>query len=135
MANYTFNAIYTAIEEAVTTVESSAYCSTRYEPIPDSFPAVYVEEVSRVRTPSAITLDYTDDQNRVIHEVQVWSNLQNGARTQAYALMDAITAAYNGLFFRLTMMSPMPTTDRSIYRLVARFTKQVTGGDTLPEGD
>ena len=135
MANYTFNAIYTAVEEAAQSVESSAYCSSRYEPVPDAFPAVYVEEVSRVRTPNHITLDYTDEQNRVIHEVQVWSNKQNGARTEAYAIMNAIVAAYNTHYFRLTMMSPMPITDRSIYRLVARFTKQVTGGDTLPEGD
>ena len=135
MANYTFNAVYTAVTDAAIAVEAGIYCSSKYEPVPDSFPAVYVEEVSRVRTPNNITLAYTDDQNRVIHEVQVWSNKATGARTQAYAVMDAIVAAYNTLYFRLTMMSPMPTTDRSIYRLVARFAKQVTGGDTLPEGD
>lgn len=132
MAKYTFNAIYTQVTDAALAVEPSLYCSAKYEPVPDHFPALYVEEVSRVRTPGAITLDYTDEQDRVIHEVQVWSTLQNGAKTQADALMSAVEAAYNGLYFRETMRSPMPVADKSIYRIVARFTKQLAGGDVLP---
>ena len=135
MAKYKFNAIYTRIVTAASAVESGLYCSAKYEPVPEQFPALYVEEVSSVRTPGAITLDYTDEQHRVVHEVQVWSNLLDGAKAQADAIMDAVETAYNAMYFRQTMKDPMPTTDRSIYRLVARFTKQIAGGDTLPGGD
>ena len=132
MAKYTFNAIYTTIVAAARAVEQNLYCAARYEPKPESFPALYVEEVSKVRTPGNITLDYTDEQHRVIHEVQVWSNLLDGAKAQADAIMDAVETAYNAMYFRLTMKNPIPTTDRSTYRIVARFTNPIGGGDTLP---
>ena len=132
MAKYTFNAIYTTIVTAARAVEQDIYCAARYEPKPETFPALYVEEVSKVRTPGNITLDYTDDQHRVIHEVQVWSNSLNGAKAQADAIMEAVETAYNGLYFRLSMQNTAIADDRSIYRIVARFTKQIGGGDTLP---
>ena len=132
MSDYNFNAIYTKIAGAVTAQYPSAYISSRYEPVQEQFPTIYIEPAGKSRTPNATEITYDDRQYRAIHEVQVFTNALNGAKAQADAIMAVIEEAYSDIFFRETMCNPVETGDKSIYRLVARFTKQICSGDTLP---
>lgn len=132
--NYTRSAVYTKIAEAIGAKYPKAYVTGRYVSAPAAFPAVFVREIERSRTQRNITLDFGDSQYKSTFEVQVFSNKKSNAMAEAYDIMEIIEGTFNSLYYIEDMCEALDNEkDNTIFRLAARFHRQICGGDTLPE--
>ena len=128
----TNNEIYTYLRNGIVAAYENAYVSSRYENIPASFPAVYIKEIGRNRPINGITLAFDDQQYESTYEIQAFSNKEIGASAEADKVMAKMEELMNDLYFIETMRQPMTNTDPSIYRIVARFHRRLTSGDSIP---
>lgn len=78
------------------------------------------------------TLANDDGQWISTFEVEIFSNLRDGARTQAYKVLYAIEDAFKELAYFEEFCEPVLDADPSIYRIVARFSRQLGEGDQIP---
>lgn len=129
---YTNNAIFTAIRAAVLAEVSTANCTQTYSPTPAKFPTVFAREIGRFTPAQTATVSNAQDIYETTWEVQVFSNLQSGAKEQAYRLMDSVKGALRRLYFVETMENPIDQTDAKYYTLVARFRRVIGSGEEMP---
>ena len=129
----TKNAIFTKVKTAITTEYTSAYCTSERLYAPSRFPCVWIVEIDTYPELANTALDFTDVQRRSDFEIQVFSDKQVGAATEAASIMSVAIAEMRRLGYRCTSSSPLDNgVDASIKRHVARFTRFIGGGDTLP---
>ena len=129
--NYTRASIYSYVRGKIMSAFPSAYVSARYEPMPPKMPAVFIEQVNKTRTQRHIDFSYSDGQYVSTFEAQVFSNSKNGALAEAEAIMKTVEGAFNDIFFYETYCAPIYNADNTVYRLTARFTKQIAEGDEI----
>ena len=132
MARYTNNAIFTNIRAAVLAVVSTANCTQTYAPTPTKWPTVFAREIGHFTPNGTVTLSNTQDISESTWEVQIFSNLETGAKEQAYTLLDAVRTALRGMYFVETFESPLDSTGNKYYTLVARFRRIIGSGETMP---
>lgn len=130
---YSHDAIYTYIESRINTESRPIYCTGDYEPTPSEFPCVYIHETDHRPSRSAVQLNFMDDQRIESWEVQVFSNLTDGALTECYEIMADAETAFKQLYFIETSCSERPNIDASIKRVIAQFTRVVGDGDQMPD--
>ena len=130
--NITRNAIYDYVEKRVNTAERPVYCASRYEPVPNSFPACFITEATHRPDRASITLDFADDQVIRDFEVQVSSNKVTTGLQEAYEIMEDVETAMKELYFIETYCNQVTNIDPSVVRLVARFTRVIGGADAMP---
>lgn len=128
----TRNAVYTRIVKAVRTAYPSCYYSGRLEPVPPSLPAIYVREIGYLVPLENVTFSNDDDQHQSTFEIQVYSNLQTGAETEAYGIMDVADGVMKDIGYILDMLEPMPNADATIFRLIGRWHRHIGGADEMP---
>lgn len=129
---YTNNAIYTRMRAAVLAVESTANCTQTYAPKPTKFPTVFAREIGHFTPSQTATLSNAQDIFESTWEVQIFSNLQSGAKEQAYQLLDAVKSAFRAMYFVETFESPLDSTSNTYYTLVARFRRIIGSGEEMP---
>ena len=127
---YTNNGIYTAIRSAVLADTSTANVTQTYAPVPSKFPTVFAREIGRLTPNGTQTLTNKQDIYETTWEVHVHSDLQTGAKEQAYKLMNVVKGALRNLYFIETLESPVNNT--GYYTLVARFRRIIGSGETMP---
>lgn len=130
--NYTNNAIYSRVRTAVQTVESSAFLTQTYAPVPTKFPTVFVREIGRLTPQETATMSNAQDIYETTWEAQIFTNVKNGSKEQAYSLMSAVKGAFRKLYFVETMEEPIEQSDKNIYCLVARFRRIIGSGEAMP---
>lgn len=130
---YTNNAIFTRIRASVLAEVSTAYCTQTYSPTPTKFPTVFAREIGHFTPSETATLSNAQDISESTWEVQVFSNLQTGAKEQAYQLMDAVKSAFRSMYFVETFESPLDNTGNSYYTLIARFRRIIGSGEEMPD--
>ena len=128
--NYTRNAVYTRVVNAIKAGFPSAYTTSRYVAKPSQFPACYIHEIDRNRPIQNTQLDFADVQWESVFEIQVVSNKANTAATEAYAIMDAARAAFSELYYREYQETNLDSGDK--FTIIGRFRRVIGGGDTMP---
>ena len=124
--------IYDYVESAVNTVSRPVYCEARLEVAPESFPACYIVETSSYAQEWDYTLDFKDEQVRRDFEVQVYSNLVDGALAEAESIMDDVRAAFRRLYFIENFVGRIDNIDPTVIRLVGRFHRVIGAADKMP---
>lgn len=132
MSAYTNNGIYTVIRSAVLAEDSNAKVTMTYSDKPSQFPTVFVREIGHYTPQQTATLSNAQEIYETTWEVQVFSNLKQGAKEQAYKLMSAVKAAFKGLYFVETMENPIDRDKWSYFLLVARFRRVIGSGESMP---
>lgn len=132
MSGYSRNAVFSKIVDAILESYPNAYCSSVLEPVPPSFPAVYINEVSRHDIAKNIDLKYSDRQWFSTFQVQVFSNKPHGQMSEAQSIMDIVRETFRGIYYRQSLEQCVPNIDPSIYRLVAEFSRNIGSGDQIP---
>ena len=135
MAQYTRNSIYTYIADAINTNNRPVYCVGVYEPTPSEFPCAYIPETEHRPSRDAVTLTFTDEQLLDSWEVQVFSNLTDGALSEAYDIIADVEIAFKQLYFIETVCSQVQNIDPSVIRVVARFTRVYGDNDQMPDNN
>lgn len=130
--NYSRKAVYTYVRNAIVAAHSGAYVTARRELITAQFPAVYITEVNRVRAQQYATLANDDEQYISTVETEIFSNKQSGALDEAYSVLETIEGAFKRLGYFETFCEPIDNYDPTVYRIIARFTRQIGMADVIP---
>ena len=128
--NYSRNAIYTRVANAIKTDYPDAYTTSRMVASPAKFPAILIHEIDRNRPIQNTQLDFEDVQYESVFEIQVVSNKANTAATEAYSIMDLAKAAMSGLYYREFSETNIDRSDT--FTIIGRFRRVIGGGDTMP---
>ena len=128
--NYSRNAIYTRVANAIKADYPDAYTTSRMVASPAQFPAILIHEIDRNRPIQNTQLDFEDVQYESVFEIQVVSNKANTAATEAYSIMDLAKAAMSGLYYREFSETNIDRSDT--FTIVGRFRRVIGGGDTMP---
>lgn len=128
--NYTRNAVYTRVVNAIKAGFPSVYTTSRYVAKPSQFPACYIHEIDRNRPIQNTQLDFADVQWESVFEIQVVSNKVNTAASEAYAIMDVARAAFSELYYREYQETNLDSGDK--FTIIGRFRRVIGGGDTMP---
>ena len=128
--NYSRNAIYTRIANAIKAEYPNAYCTSRMVASPAKFPACLIHEIDNSRPVQNTQLDFQDVQYESVFEIQVVSNKANTAASEAYDIMALAEAAFSGLYYRRFQQTNIDAGDT--FTLIARYRRVIGGGDTMP---
>lgn len=129
----TKNAVFDRVRAAITTAYPTAYCTSERIPVPDDFPCAWIIEIDTYPEYSALSLDFTDDQRRSDFEIQAFSNDRTDATGQAEDIINIAKATMKAMGYRCTTSRPLENgADVDIKRHIARFTRYIGSGDTLP---
>lgn len=120
------NDVFTAVKTALTTGygANNIFVTGEYTPTPPSFPCVFLYEADNFNA----GFDGCNHEivTGVMYEVEVYTNLQNGKKAQAKAIMKEVDDVLTPLGFTRTFMQPIANmSDASIFRLTARYTAAV----------
>ena len=85
------------------------------------FPAVTICETDNYGYRRSETEASTENHVVVIYEVNVYSNLQNGAKLQAKNIMAVADSSMRSMGFRRLLRRRVANMDRTIYRMYARY--------------
>ena len=131
MSEITRNAIYDYVASAITAVHTNVRCTSRYVPVPPSFPSCYIHEIEHYRPLENMQLDYEDVQWQSSFEIQVISNKKGTAASEAYSIMETAKAAFNSLYFRELSETSIEGTE--MFTVIGRFRRTIGGGDHMPK--
>lgn len=120
------NDVFTTVKTALTTEfgAGNIFVTGEYTPTPPSFPCVFIYEADNFNA----GFDGCNHEivTGVMYEVEVYTNLQNGKKAQAKAIMKEVDDVLTPLGFTRTFMQPIANmSDASIYRLTARYSAAV----------
>lgn len=127
--NYSRNAIFTRVANAIKTEYPQAYCTSRYVAKPSTFPACYIHEIDNNRPIQNTQLDFQDVQCESVFEIQVVSNKANTAASEAYDIMALADAAFSGLYYRRFSQTNIDRGDT--FTLIGRYRRIIGGGDKI----
>lgn len=128
------NQIYSYVEAELTALRPGLYCASRLEPVPPNFPSVEIVEINH--QPIQRTLPLTFGQHETVSlrrdfEAHVFSNLKNGALSEARDIMSDVETAFREMYFVETYCGQTTNADPQVIHLVARFTRNIGDGDAL----
>lgn len=128
--NYTRNAVYTRVVNAIHAQYPDVYCTSRYVARPSTFPACYIHEIDNSRPIQFTQLDFEDVQWESAFEIQVVSNKKNTAESEAYNILALAKAAFNNLYYREFSETSIDSGDK--FTVIGRFRRVIGGGDIMP---
>lgn len=114
--------VLTAVKTAVQTQYPNAKVMSEKLDVPSSFPFISVVEednTSYRKTQDDVSKEHHAE---VMYEVNVYSNLAKGRKSEAKAIMEIVDNTLQGIKFTRIMKLPTPNKDTTIYRITARYT-------------
>ena len=117
------NEIYTELYNLLTTTYSGIFVTGEYTPVPKMFPCVFIEESDNY----TISLNGSNkgEESAVVFEINVFSNLQNGRKSECKKIIKTIDDFMTLRGFIRTMCSPTQNVDPTVYRMTARYEASV----------
>ena len=124
--------IFSIVSKAVREQYPKIFMTGEYVKSPSSFPCVYLVETDNQIYRNTRTNTSIENHAQVVYEVNVFSNLSTGKKSQCREIMALIDEQLEGLGFTRTMMNPIPNEeDATIYRMVARYRAIVSKDNTI----
>lgn len=128
------NQIYSYVVAELTASRPDLYCASRLEPVPPNFPSVEIVEMGHQNINRVLPLNFGEHETTSLRrdfEVHVFSNLKNGALSEARDIMDDVETAFREMYFVETYCGQTNNADPQVIHMVARFTRNICDGDTL----
>ena len=120
------NDVFTAVYNKITATygANTVYVTGEYTPTPPSFPCVFVYEADNYN--AGFDGCNHEKLTGVMYQVEVYSNKQNGKKTEAKNLMATVDSVLTPLGFTRQSMQQLPNmADATIFRLNARYSAAV----------
>ena len=122
--NKVFNDIAVPLREQF----NGIYVVGEYMELPNKFPCVtLVEEDNFTHTQSQDT-SLRENHADLVYTVNIYSNKTNGKKAEAKEIADVIDGLMQDMKFTRTFRSQIPNTDRTVYRIVMRYSAVVSKG-------
>lgn len=107
-------------------------CLGEYVDVPSGFPCVtIVEEDNYVYRNSQD--ENTENNANVMYSVNIYTNNINGKKQLAKKIADVVDGVMSGYSFTRMTRTPIPNEDRTIYRIVMRYSAVVSKGMAVGE--
>lgn len=122
------NKIFTDIYNVVTAYYPDAYVAAEEENVEPSFPAVYVSVADSYQTSQFVNSSRTENFRDIMVDVNVYSNLESGRKTQAKKIMKLINDEMLAMGFTgaaLNVLNLTSLDNKLITRLFARYRASV----------
>ena len=122
------NKIFTEIYNVVTTYYPDAYVTTEEENIEPSFPAVYISVSDSYQTSQFINSSRIENFRDLVVDVDVYTNITSGRKTQAKQILTLINDAMVAMGFTGASLNVLDLTsadNKFITRLFARYRASV----------
>ena len=129
---YSVESVFDYVANAVDDAIQGVRITSHREPVAKSLPALYMYEMNRTRPQRYATLANDDEQWESTFEAEIYTNDLDGARTNAYNILYVVEDAFKRLGYFETFCEPIDNIDPSLFRINARFTRQIGKGDILP---
>ena len=117
------NEIYTELYNILTTEYSGIFVTGEYTPVPKKFPCVFIEESDNYTV--SLNGSNKGEESAVVFEINVFSNLQNGRKSECKKIIKTIDDFMTLRGFIRTMCSPTQNVDPTVYRMTARYEASV----------
>ena len=121
--------VFQRVADAFRATYPNGFIAGEYVSQPPKFPAVSVVEMDNVVYQNGIDSASIENFAGVMYQVDVYSNLNKGKKTQAKAIIALIDEQFEQMGFARTFMNPVQNfNDATIYRMTARY-QAVVGKD------
>lgn len=127
----TQNAVYNYIHGKVIAEYTNAYVTGVYEPIPSSFPAVFIREIGNLHNPANVTFSGVQGVRTSTFEVQIQTNTLSGMKSIANGILSVVTDAFADLHYILESTNVIDEGDSGIYRLRASYRRIIGLADSI----
>ena len=121
------NKVIDTIIRAVEIAYPAALVEDRYNPSPASFPHAAVYELSNTNIKRYVDNLENELYSSLTYEVQVSAN-DKYKKSTAKAIASLIDGEMRGMGFLRTFKHPVPNVDRTVYRIVMRYSAIVRKG-------
>ena len=120
--------VYTPIAQAIRSQYEGASVEQEYVRKPSAFPHVTIIETDNYTTVRNQDTSRTEKYSTIMYEVNVYSNLHSGKKTQCRSIMSLIDDMMAERNFTRISMTPVPNMeDSTIYRITARYRANTDG--------
>lgn len=131
---YTRNAIYDRLESRLEREFPHIYVSSVYEPVPASFPAVFVRETGMFSNDRNISISGLQNVWTSTFEIQIQSNLENGASQEVFDILDIVHDEMITLYYVLINRIIVDNGATSgIFRMATTYRRITGAADEMPE--
>lgn len=115
------NMVFTALYNAIKTAFPKAEVSGEYNETPSAFPFISIVEENN--TPYRKTLDDSlkEHHANLMYTINIYSAKANGKKAEAKAIQEVVDSTLQNLKFTRSVCNRIPNTDRTIYRIVSRY--------------
>lgn len=127
------NKVLSVVRDAVLAKYPNATVYGEYVDVPASFPCITVTEDTNYTYVYSKDDSVSEHHAEVQYAINVYSNLEVGAKLQARAVLKVADDAMQSMKFWRTMTRQVPNVDRTIYRVIARYHAIV--GEPRQDGD
>ena len=124
--------LFTLIADELRSAHPGIWVASEYVPKPASFPAVFIAEMDNSTYRPAWSNRATEEYAQVMYEVDVFSNLTEGKKAEAKAIMKTVDAQFQQYGFERVFCAPVQNfADATIYRMKARYRAVVSDDLTI----
>lgn len=124
--------IFDRVKSAILSKFPNAFVESTYVDRPSSFPCVSLAEFDSVANTRTIEISGEVKHENITYECNIYVN-GNGMKGKAKQIADIVDTVMSSMGFRRTMRSQIPNIERTIYRIVMRFSGTVAQG--IKKGD
>lgn len=115
--------VFTAVRNSVKAEFDFVFVVGEFTASPAKFPCVSIVEKDNSVYTKTISSSSRENHNSLLYEINVYSNLDSGKKSQAKAIMQIVSDTMLDMGFIRTMCQPIDNLqDNKIYRIIARFT-------------
>lgn len=125
--NYVINQVSAAVTAAYPDADVLGF----YVDTPSTFPCVCIQQSDKETYTQSLDGDLQPHHQTVYFSVDVFSAAENGRKTEAKAIAALVEETMANMRFTLTMSSPTPNIDRSVYRITSRYRAVQSAGHTV----
>ena len=122
--NKVFNDIAVPLREQF----KGIYVVGEFIDLPNSFPCVTLVEEDNYTYARSQDTSLQENHANIVYTVNIYSNKAKGKKTEAKEIADMIDNLMQDMKFTRTFRSQIPNTDRTIYRIIMRYTAVVSKG-------
>ena len=122
--NKVFNDIAVPLREQF----KGIYVVGEFIDLPNSFPCVTIVEEDNFTYTGSQDTSLRENHANIVYTINVYSNKAKGKKTEAKEIADVIDGLMEDMKFTRTFRSQIPNTDRTIYRIIMRYSAVVSKG-------
>ena len=126
------NSLITAVHDALQAEYPGIAVFSDTTVIPAAFPCVSLYEIDNTSAADTRDTSGVEKHSDATYQVDAYSNLEVGRRTQCKRIMAIIDDLMIGFGLERTSMLPTPNlNDDNIYRITARYTARIGNNNTI----